>query len=105
VFQVLDGVPIDEVWSLNREFLLPDLNIFLTADARSIRRRRDVRAAPTRFDQTLRVEDEIRQYRTAAAFMAAHGVRVAEVMNGDQAERGSSATDMANHIHEAIGQH
>src|SRR6266702_1328889 len=51
-FQVLDGIPFNQVWALNRTFLLPDLNIFLLADVPSLLRRRGLRASHTRLEQS-----------------------------------------------------
>lgn len=98
VFQVLDGVPLAEVWAMNRDFLLPDLNIFLTTEPASLRRRQAVRGALTRFDRDQWTEQEISQYTTAKEVMAQHGVSTIELTNDDGEQPIETAIAMANPI-------
>jgi dTMP kinase len=95
VIQVLDGVPMDEVWAMNRDFHLPDLNIFLTTGPASLHRRQAARGAPTRFDRDQQTEHEISQYTTAREVMRQHGVSTLELTNDDGVQRLATATAMA----------
>ena len=95
VFQVLDGVPLDQVWAMNRNFLLPDLNIFLTTRPATLQRRQAARGAPTRFDRAQRAEHEINQYATAREVMSQHGVSTLELTNDDGVRPLDTATAMA----------
>lgn len=98
VFQVLDGVPQNKVWAMNSDFPLPDLNIFLTADRQSIQRRLAARDVLTRFDRNLQTDREIALYATAKALLSGHGVRTAVVANGDNADAGHTAAEVASLI-------
>lgn len=83
VFQVLDGVPFDDVWALNAHFRRPDLNVFLTADEQSVERRRRDRAIATRFDRAISTTEEMAQYLAAEKFMSDLGVAVVRIANDD----------------------
>ncbi|MFI1990145.1 dTMP kinase [Actinoplanes sp. NPDC020271] len=114
VFQVLDGVPFDQAWELNREFLLPDLNIFVTANAKSSLRRRQERNAKnrtTRLERATQTDKEASLYKTAKTFLAAKGVHVADIPNDDGEHRGKdgerraeTATAIADLIKKACNQ-
>lgn len=93
-FQVLDGVPFKDVWAMNSGFMLPDLNIFVTADKASIRRRLAARGTPTRFDRQQRVAEEIAQYATVARFFIRQGVEVVELPNRDDDDMDQTAARM-----------
>lgn len=95
VFQVLDGVSFDLVWELNSRFLLPDLNIFVTADPSSLRRRLDKRGRATRFDRQQDLDREIAQHGTVSTFLAGRGVTVVEVSNGDESSHDLAAEQVA----------
>jgi len=103
VFQVLDGVPIDQVWAMNRDVLLPDLNIFLTTGPTSIHRRQAARGVLTRFDRDQRTEEEISQYATAREVMTEHGVLTIELMNDDDMRPIDTAAAMVAHILGRVG--
>lgn len=83
VFQVLDGVPFEQVWALNASYRRPDLNVFLMANEQSITRRARQRDAATRFDRAGRVAAEIAQYETARASLAELGVNTLTLANSD----------------------
>lgn len=105
VFQVLDGVPFDTVWSLNSGFLLPDLNIFLTVDAPSAARRLRERATATRFDRALPTTDESAHYDIARAFFASTGVAVECLPNSDDTPFGVTVHAMTKTIVNHLGNH
>lgn len=81
-FQGMDGVQFSKVWELNREFPLPDLNIFLTADATSLSRRRQMRSRSTRLE-VFDPEYEIMFYDQARMQMEERGVATAIINNSD----------------------
>lgn len=83
VFQVLDGVPLTQVWELNRHFPLPDLNFIVTACETTLARRLRQRGRPTRFDQQHHPGRELECYETAAAFLREQGVRTITISNDD----------------------
>lgn len=97
VFQVLDGVPFSDVWTLNRNFVLPDLNIFLLADIPSLLRRRELRASQTRLEQS-DPETETNLYRQTSDFMNAQGVKTLHVDNGDDKPESETAQMIAEAI-------
>lgn len=101
VFQVLDGVPFKRVWSLNRSFRLPDLNIFLTADAGSLIRRRALRASHTRLEQ-LDPAEEINLYQRTDRFMVSQGVKTLVVDNSDRKNERQVARQIADAIAQEI---
>ncbi|UGT64423.1 dTMP kinase [Nocardia asteroides] len=102
VFQVFDGVPFEEVWALNREFQLPDLNIILDADTASLRRRSALRDAHTRLEDN-DSDRERALYHEAGAFLAGRGVQVVRVDNSDSVTEAETAAHIAHSIAAAIG--
>lgn len=83
VFQVLDGVPLAQVWDLNRRFRLPDINFIVTASEYTLHRRLQQRATMTRFDREHPIVRELEQYQRAAALLREHGVPTITVTNDD----------------------
>ncbi len=83
--QTLDGVPFEQVWQLNRQFPLPDLNILMLARADVIAERRSHRSGQSRFDRQRQEQDEIEMYLQTEKFLRSRGVPTNVVFNnGDQ---------------------
>ncbi len=49
--QRLDGLPVDVLWDMNSQALVPDLSVLLTADPPTIEQRLDERGRKTRFER------------------------------------------------------
>jgi dTMP kinase len=103
IFQVLDGVPFEQVWAMNEDFPLPDLNFVMTASEDTINRRLDHRDVQTRFDRQHHAARELAQYRTVAGFLTGLGVRIVKIANDDDVTLAVTATAMAEPIIDEIG--
>ncbi|WP_413808084.1 dTMP kinase [Streptomyces sp. OE57] len=81
VLQVMDGVPRDVVWELNRHADMPDLAVIVNARADVVMKRLDTRG--TRHSRYERepggTERECALYYEAARFLMAAGVRVLQL--------------------------
>lgn len=51
VLQRIDGLPLDVLWEMNAQALVPDLSVLLTADPSAIERRLDERGRTSRFER------------------------------------------------------
>ena len=67
--QAFDGVPIDDIWDLNKDFLLPDLNVFLIADEAVLEERLNHRDHLTFFEKKMNRRQEIVSYQNAYIFL------------------------------------
>ncbi|MZE76569.1 dTMP kinase [Streptomyces sp. SID5475] len=78
VLQVMDGVPRDLVWELNRHTDMPDLAVIVNARAEVIAERLESRGTRhSRYEREPRgTERECAYYYEAARFLMAAGVRV-----------------------------
>jgi dTMP kinase len=102
VFHRMDGVPVDELWERNRGFLLPDLNIIVTAEPSTLASRRVRRGSLTRFEREFTPEVEVGFYADAATRLRAAGVAVVEVANED-GNPVETARSVAEHIQMRLG--
>ncbi|MFD8146122.1 dTMP kinase [Streptomyces sp. NPDC059708] len=80
VLQVLDGVPHDVVWDMNRYALRPDLSVILTADPEVIEKRLTDRGAHSRYEREPgSTERECAGFRTAGSFLVGAGFQVLQL--------------------------
>ncbi|MFF4748867.1 dTMP kinase [Streptomyces sp. NPDC002514] len=99
--QVMDGVPRDTVWELNRHADMPDLAVIINARVDVITERLEARGTHSRYEREPRgTERECAYYYDTARFLMAAGVRVLQL-------DASSARpeDVARAVVEAIKNH
>ncbi|MET9360405.1 dTMP kinase [Streptomyces sp. NPDC006632] len=81
VLQRMDGLTLEEIWSINQPLVAPSLSVILTADTEEIGKRLAKRGQlHSRFEE---MEDstglEVRYYEEAAAFLATHGFDIVTI--------------------------
>ena len=101
-FRLLDTVPIVEVWDLNRNFRLPDLNVFLLASPEVLSNRRSRRAAHSRFERG-DPRKEVEAYHSVQAFLRNQGTKTVVVDNSRDGEIAQAAQAIAAAIARAAG--
>ena len=69
MLQRIDGLELEDVWSLNRTVIVPDLTVYLCGSAATIRRRIDSRSQLTRLELAGGPTAEIDLYGQALAFL------------------------------------
>jgi dTMP kinase len=80
VLQVMDGVPRDFVWEMNRHADMPDLAVIINARSDAITKRLEARGAHSRYEREPDgTERECAGYYEAARFLMAAGVRVLQL--------------------------
>lgn len=80
VLQVMDGVPRDLVWELNRHADMPDLAVIVNAREDVITKRLEARGTHSRYEREEGgTQRECAHYYEAARFLMAAGVRVMQL--------------------------
>ncbi|MFJ3825283.1 dTMP kinase [Streptomyces nodosus] len=80
VLQVMDGVPRDAVWEMNRHADMPDLAVIINARADEIEKRLGERGPHSRYEREPGgTERECAYYYEAARFLMTVGVRVLQL--------------------------
>jgi len=81
--QRLDGLNLDFIWSLNRNFLIPDLTIILTAQPEVLHKRLVERRRMSRFEKTKSRSEELQYFLDAYHFLKKQGHNVLMIENGN----------------------
>lgn len=81
VLQVYDGVSVEEVWDMNKDFLIPDISIIMLASEEEIQKRLLERNEMTHFEKCMTREEEVGLYKKAGAFLTGKGYNVVEMPN------------------------
>lgn len=103
VLQGFDGVPANQVWELNKAFIIPDISIILLADDNLLAVRLQQRYALSDFEKKMTRRQEIEGYRAAANFLANKGFRHLIFQNDTEADLERSINDVFDVIISAIG--
>lgn len=93
--QAFDGVPLEEIWDLNKEFVLPDLSVILLAAEDVIERRLGQREHLTFFEKRISRYQELVYYQNADAFLKQRGVNSILLYNNTE-------NDLDNNIFKLI---
>lgn len=83
VLQRLDGLEIDYIWDLNKNFLVPDLTVILTAEEKELQKRLLTRNRLSRFEKTKSRADEIDFFKNATMFLREHKYKILTLENND----------------------
>jgi len=81
VLQRIDGVCMEFIWRLNRDVLIPDLSIILTAPPHILRHRLALRTHLSRFEKASDLE--LKYYMETADFLKERGFNVVVLDNGN----------------------
>lgn len=81
VLQRLDGLEIEDIWSLNSSFLVPDLSIVFVASIETLGQRLERRSGHSHFEKTKSREEELRFYLEAVDFLKEQGFNIWIVEN------------------------
>lgn len=103
VLQSFDGVPANQVWELNKAFIIPDISIILLADDNLLAVRLQQRYALSDFEKRMTRRQEIEGYRAAANFLANKGFRHLIFQNDTEADLERSINDVFDVIMSTIG--
>lgn len=82
--QAFDGLSLDEIWDLNKELVLPDLNIILLADEDVIEKRLNEREHLTFFEKEMSRHQELVYYQNAYKFLELKGVNSILLYNNSE---------------------
>ena len=77
VYQMLDGIKIEELWEVNKNFLRPKMTIFLEAPREILDTRIARRNILTRFEKPEYRDQEILCYKKVSNFLATKGWSIA----------------------------
>ena len=96
--QRLDGLPLDVLWDMNSQALVPDLSILLTADPDIIEQRLDERGRRSRFERLDGIAArEVAYFKEAFELLCRVGYTTLEVaVTGTSPE--SAAAEIAAHV-------
>lgn len=103
VLQGFDGVSADQVWALNKDFIIPDISIILLADDRILAERLQQRDTLSDFEKRMTRYQEIEGYRAAADFLASKGFRHLIFQNDTQGDLERSIINVFDVIMSMIG--
>lgn len=76
VFQVYDGLSMDEVWALNSQITIPDISIILLAKPELLEERLNARKYLTHYEKTMTRTEEVERYKEASDFLIKKGFNV-----------------------------
>lgn len=103
VLQGFDGVPVDQVWMLNKDFIIPDISIILLADNNLLADRLQQRDTLSDFEKKMTRHQETEGYRTAVDFLAGKGFRHLIFQNDTKEDLKKSIVDVIDVIISTIG--
>jgi dTMP kinase len=83
VLQRLDGLDIDDIWSINSQIQIPDLSIILQARPEILAQRLAQRNRLSRFEKNNSRTRELIFYQEAASFLSSKGFNVMFLENDD----------------------
>lgn len=102
VLQVFDGVSIDKVWDLNKNFLIPDISIIILASEETIQKRLAERNVMTHFEKCMTRKDEINLYKKALTFLTDKGYNVVELTNDTMDDLQNNLARICGMIRQAL---
>lgn len=73
VLQGFDGVPTEQIWEMNKDFIVPSISVILLADSDVLERRLSERSFLTNFEKRMTREEEVEAYIKTAGFLEEKG--------------------------------
>lgn len=98
VLQSFDGVPVDQVWELNKNFIIPDISIILLARKDLLDERLQQRDVLSDFEKRMTRRQEVDGYRAAADFLANKGFRHLIYQNNTEDDLEKNIDDVFDRI-------
>lgn len=102
VLQSFDGVPVDQVWELNKDFIIPDISIILLTNNNLLVERLQQRDVLSDFEKRMTRHQEIDGYRAAAAYLTDKGFRHLIYQNDNEDDLEKNTGDVFNVIMSTI---
>lgn len=103
VLQGFDGVPIDQIWELNKDFIIPDISIILLTNNNLLAERLQQRDTLSDFEKRMTRHQEIEGYQVAADFLAGKGFRHLIFQNDTKVDLVRNVSDIFDVIMSMIG--
>ena len=98
VYQQFDGVAIDKIWQLNKDFLIPDISILLLADINIIEKRLAERDTLSDFERRMSRKEEVNAYKDAQEFLTEKGFNCVQYLNNSYCDIETNTKDVYNII-------
>lgn len=73
VLQGFDGLPINTIWEMNKDFIIPDISIILLATPTLLEERLSTRSCLTRYERKMTRDQEVYAYREAVDYLTSKG--------------------------------
>lgn len=102
ILQRMDNVDVDFILATNKNIILPDIQIVVTADQDVIQARLNERERLTRFEQGKRTSEELHFLKEGAEILKNLGVEIIIIENSGDLSTNVSA--IAKHIQEVVKQ-
>lgn len=98
VLQGFDGVTIERIWDLNKDFIIPNLSIILLAEPDTLESRLSERNSLSAFELKMTREQELEGYKGAVDFLSAKGFRYVVYQNNTLDDLYKNIDDIYNKI-------
>lgn len=98
VLQSFDGVPVDQVWELNKDFIIPDISIILLASETQLNERLLQRDSLSNFEKRMTRSQEVDGYYMAADFLANKGFRHLIYQNNTEDDLRKNIDDVSDKV-------
>lgn len=98
VLQRFDDVDIDFIWKLNEDFIKPDINIILIADAEKLSTRLEERENLTHYERRMRRDYEIELFKDAHWYLMQKDVKSLLFENNDNNDLEKNINSICNLI-------
>lgn len=98
VLQGFDGVSNDTIWSLNQDFIIPDISIVLLADPKLLDKRLSQRDFLTAYEKKMTREQEVDAYHKTMAFLAPKGFHFLVLDNNTVEDMGENISEVCNRV-------
>lgn len=103
VYQNFDGVPNDIIWELNKNFPIPEINIFILADEKVLSERLSKRSYFSEFEKRMTRGEELESYVRAQVFLKEKGYNCITFYNNTLDELDKNVITAYNMIKQFLG--
>ena len=103
VYQGFDGVPNDIIWKLNKNFFIPEINIFILADEKVLADRLSERNHFSDFEKRMTRGEELKSYIQAQDFLIKKGYNCITLYNNTIDELDKNVIIAYNMIKQFLG--
>lgn len=103
VYQNFDGVPSDVIWELNKNFPIPEINIFILADEKIMADRLSKRSHFSDFEKRMTRGEELERYIRSRNFLIEKGHNCITFYNNTLDELDKNVISAYNIINQFLG--